>query len=629
MGLSSALASAMSGLRANQAALSIVSSNVANSQTPGYVVQTPNQIEVTTGDFGSTAMTTGVSRELDTYVLNQLRTETGGSGYADQMANILKQLQNVYGTPGNSGTLETALNNFTTALQALSTSSGASSAQTVALGAAQALAQQLNLTTKGIQSLRSNVEQDLGTSAQAANAAMQQIAGINTRLQGLSANDPSAATLMDQRDQAINTLSKYVDVRVTTDGSNQANIYTTTGIQLVGAGLASQFSFASAGALSATSLYNIDPAKSGVGALNIKLPNGSQLDVVANSVVSSGQIAADLKLRDQTLVQAQNQIDQLAATMSSALSDKTTAGSPVLGPPAGFDIDLAGTQPGNTATFTYTDTTTNTQKQITLVNVTDPAALPLQNATNANPMQLGVNFSGGMSAIASVLNTALSGTHLTFSAAPSPATATTLRVTDDNTGLAKVNSSSISKTISSLTSTPGNPQLPLFTDGGQALYTGEITASGSQMTGLAGRIAVNTQLVSDPTRLSVYSTSPVTPAGDTTRSDYLYSQLTTAVFSYSPQSGLGSASQPFTGSVSNYLQQFLSVQANASTQATQLQQGQSVVVSTLQAKFNSTSSVNLDSEMSNLIQLQNAYAANAHVMSVVQSMMNTLIQAQR
>ncbi|WP_448044661.1 flagellar hook-associated protein FlgK [Bradyrhizobium liaoningense] len=626
MGLSSALASAMSGLRANQAALSIVSSNVANSQTPGYVVQRPNQIEVTTGDFGSTAMTTGVSRELDSYVLNQLRTETGGSGYADQMANILKQLQNVYGTPGNSGTLETALNKFTTALQALSTSSGASSAQTVVLGAAQALAQQLNVTTKGIQSLRSNVEQDLGNSARAANAAMQQIADINTKLQGLTPNDPSAATLMDQRDQAINTLSKYVDVRVTTDGSNQTNIYTTTGIQLVGAGLASEFSFASAGALSATSLYNIDPAKSGVGAFNIKLPNGSQVDVVANNVVSSGQIAADLKLRDQTLVQAQDQIDQLAATMASALSDKTTAGSTVTGPPAGFDLDLAGAAPGNTVNITYTDTATNTQRQITLVNVTDPAALPLQNATNANPMRIGVNFSDGMGAIASALNTALSGTHLSFSAAPAPATATTLRVNDDNSGLAKVNSASTTKTISSLTS--GNPQLPLFTDGGQALYTGAITASGSQMTGLAGRIAVNTQLVSDPSRLSVYNTSPVTPAGDTTRSDYLYSQLTNAVFSYSPQTGLGSANQPFTGSVSNYLQQFLSVQANAATQATQLQQGQSVVVSTLQAKFDSTSSVNLDSEMSNLIQLQNAYAANAHVMSVVQSMMNTLLQAQ-
>jgi flagellar hook-associated protein 1 FlgK len=90
--------------------------------------------------------------------------------------------------------------------------------------------------------------------------------------------------------------------------------------------------------------------------------------------------------------------------------------------------------------------------------------------------------------------------------------------------------------------------------------------------------------------MSVYSTSPVTPSGDTTRSDFLYSQLTTAKFSYSPQTGLGSASQPFNGTVSNYLQQFVSLQANASTQATQVQQGQSVVVSTLQQKFNRISS---------------------------------------
>ena len=49
MGLSSALATAMSGLRANQAALSIISSNVANANTPGYVTQNANQIEVASG----------------------------------------------------------------------------------------------------------------------------------------------------------------------------------------------------------------------------------------------------------------------------------------------------------------------------------------------------------------------------------------------------------------------------------------------------------------------------------------------------------------------------------------------------------------------------------------------------
>ena len=124
MSLSSALATAMSGLRANQAALSITSSNIANTQTPGYVAQRVNQVETVSGDFGAGVNVTGVSRQLDQFIQTQLRSETSGGAYADQMANVLSQLQNVYGTPGNAGTLETAYSNFTTALQALATTSG-------------------------------------------------------------------------------------------------------------------------------------------------------------------------------------------------------------------------------------------------------------------------------------------------------------------------------------------------------------------------------------------------------------------------------------------------------------------------------------------------------------------------
>jgi flagellar hook-associated protein 1 len=618
MGLSSALATAMSGLRANQTSLSIISSNVANAQTPGYVTQASNQIELASGGDGSSVLTTGVNRQLDLFVQGQLRTETSGGGYADQTANILGQLQSVYGTPGGSGTLETAYSNFTSALQALSTSSGNSSAQSVALSAAQSLAQQLNTTTQGIQSLRTNVEQDIGNSANLANAAMTQIAQINTRLQGLSPSDPAAATLMDQRDGALNQLSKLMDIRAITDTSNQTNVFTNAGIELVGGSLASTINFSSPGVLGATSLYNANPAKSGVGSLNIKLPNGASIDVVANNVISSGQIAADLKLRDQTLVQAQTQVDQLAATLASSLSDKTTAGAAVAGPPSGFDVSLSGALPGNAVNLTYTDTATNTQHQISIVNVTDPAALPLQNAPNANPQVIGVDFSAGAASVAAQLNAALGGNHLQFS---SPAGS--LRVVDDGTSSASVDAASVTTTITSLAS--GNPQLPLFTDD-NLVYTGQITGSGPQITGLAGRITVNAAVVTDASKLSVYNTSPVTAPGDTTRSDFLYSQLTSAKFSYSTKTGLGSSAAPFNGTVIDYMQAFLSQQSNASTLATQLQQGQSVVVSTLQQKFNSTSAVNIDTEMANLIQVQNTYAANAHIMSVVQSMMTSLLQ---
>ena len=617
MGLSSALATAMSGLRANQASLSIISSNVANAQTPGYVVQNANQSEIASGTIGSSVEITGVNRQLDLFVQNQLRTETSGGSYANQISNILSQLQSVYGTPGGDGTLENALNNFTTALQSLSNSPGDSSAQAVALSAAQTLAGQLNTTTQGIQALRSNVDQDIGNSANQANTDINQIAAINTQLQGMSSTDPLAATLMDQRDSAINDLSKLVDVKVVTDSTNQTNIFTNSGIQLVGAGLASTFTFSSKGSLTATSLYSSNPAQNGVGTLSIKLPNGAAIDVVANNVVSSGQIAADLKLRDQTLTQAQTQVDQMAATLASSLSDVTTAGTAVTGPPTGFSVNTSNVLPGNTVNLTYTDPS-NTQRQISIVNVTDPQALPLQNGANANPLLVGVDFTSGMASVAAQLNTALAGRGLAFSGSGS-----TLTVQGSTT--ATVNAASTTTTSQTVAS--GIPQLALFTDGNTA-YTGQYTASGSEMLGLAGRISVNPAVVNNPSALSIYSTSPQTPSGDNTRSDFMFSQLTNGRFSYSPSTGLGSAAQPFVGTISNYLQSFISQQGSASTLATQLQQGQSVVVNTLQQKFDSTASVNIDTEMSNLIQVQNTYAANAHIMSVVQSMMQTLLQAQ-
>ena len=622
MGLSSALASALSGLRANQIALSVTSSNVANANTPGYVAESVNQIEVPSGGAGASAQITGVTRELDTFIQGQLRTEIGGGGFADQTSNILGQLQSLYGTPGNVGTLETAFNNFTTTLQALSTSSTGLSAQTTALGAAQALAQQLNSTSQGIQALRSNAEQDIGTSVTQANTDLNQIAAINTKLQGLSPTDPTTASLLDQRDNAINDLANLVDVKVITDNSNQVSVFTTTGVQLVGAGLVSQLSFKSGGALTPSSLYNTDPTKSGVGSLTITLPNGASIDAVANKAFSSGKIAADLQLRDQTLVQAQTQVDQLAAKLASSLSDLTTPGTAVTsGTQAGFDLNVANLQPGNTINLTYTDNTTGQQQQVSIVRVDDPTALPLPSPPGASPRVIGINFSGGLASVVTQLNAALAPNHLQFS---NPS-GSTLRVLNDASPDATVNAASVTSTVSSLTS--GNPQLPLFTDAG-SLFTGAITGAGSQVTGLAGRITVNQALLANPANLTVFNNSPTTPAGDTTRPDFIFSQLTNSSFNYSPQTGLGSATAPFSGTIPDYLQQFLSLQANAASSATQLQQGQSVVVSTLQQKFDSTSKVNIDTEMSNLIALQNSYAANAHVMSVIQSMMSTLEQIQ-
>jgi flagellar hook-associated protein 1 FlgK len=622
MSLSSALSIAMSGLTATQAGLSIVSSNVANAGTPGYVSQSVNLNEYGTGGVGTGVQVTGITRALDTYVQSQLRTETSGDGYADQMSNVLQQLQTVYGTPGGQGTLETAFSNLTTAVQGLQTNSGTYSAQSAVVTAAQNMAQQLNSTTQGIQALRTNVQQDIATSVASANADMTQIANLNTQLQGLSPTDPSTATLEDQRDTAINQLAQLVDVRVSTGSNNQVSIYTNSGVQLVGA-QASKLSFNGPATLGASNLYSTNPTQNGVGTITLTSPSGATTDMNATNGFSSGQIAADLQLRDTTLVQAQNQVDQLAASVSSALSDTTTAGTAVTsGTQAGFTLDLSNMQPGNTVNLTYTNTATGTQQQLQIVAVNSSSVLPLPTPSSTSPgtAVIGVNVSGGMASIVSQLNAALGGANLPFS---NPS-GSTLQVLNGTATGSAVSSASATITASSLTS--GSPALPLFTDG-NALYTGAINSSGSQMTGYAGRITVNPAVVANPSSLTVYSTSPPTASGDTTRADYINSQLTTGSYSFSPVTGVGSSSTPFTGTITNYMQQFLSLQGNNATNAQQLAQGQDVVVNTLQQSYNTATGVNMDTQMSNLISLQNAYSANAHVMAVVQSMFTSLLQA--
>lgn len=621
MGLSQALSTAISGLKANQAALALVSSNVANTETPGYTRKTVTQIQTVAGDAASVRVT-GVNRELDQYIQRQVLTENSGATYASVRASALQRLQGIYGDPTSDGTLESSYNDLTNALQALSTSPDSAAARNTVITTAQALASQLNSTSQGIQSLRSDAETSIKNSVDTANVALQQIASINKQLLGTTGNDAASAALMDQRDQYVSQLSQLMDVRVVDNGNNQIGVFTNSGVQLVGSEAAT-LSFNAQGTVTPNTQWNSDPSKSTLGSLTLTFPHGGgSVDLISTGAIRSGAIAGYIDLRDNTLVQAQAQIDQLAASMASALSDKTTGGTAVSsGAQSGFSLDLTGLQNGNNLKFSYTDTITGATHNVTVVRVDDSSALPLKNTftTDPNDEVVGIDFSGGAASVAAQLNTAFASQNINFSN-PSGSTLQVL----NTAGATTVDSASTTVTMTSLTS--GNPQLPLFTDNGVP-YTGAVGANGSQQVGLAGRISVNTTLASDPSRLIVYNTSPLTPSGDTTRSDFILSQLTTGNYSYSPSTGLGSTGTPFKGTLLNYVQQFTTIQGQQASAAQQLSDGQNVVLSTLQNKLNQNSGVNIDDEMAHLLALQNAYSANARVMSAVNSMFTSLLQS--
>ncbi len=617
MSISQALSAALAGINATQQALQVVAGNVANANTPGYVDESVNQVEITTADqSGASVDVTGVNRDLNTLLQNQLWTETSGDSYADTAAQISQQLQQIYGTPGSSSSFDAIFNNFTSALQTLSSSPSSYSSQAAVISAAQNVTQNLNSMTATIQQLRSQAQQGIADGVQSANTALQQIAQINEQLE-TAAPDTSTATLEDQRDQDITQLSQLMNVQVVQNPNNQVSIFTGTGQQLVAGPQASQLSFNNDGSLSATSLWSANPSQDGAGTITLTSPGGATTDLVASNAIQSGQIGAYLQMRDTILPQAQAQLDEFANQMSQALSNQTTNGTAVTsGSQSGFGVGIGGVLTGNTVQLTYTDSS-NVQHTITVVALGSGGSLPLQTSpSNPNGQIIGVDFSGGISSVVTQLNAAF-GTNLQFSNASG-----SLQVLNASSSGNTVNSLSTTTTVTSLTS--GSAQLPLFTDGASTPITGALTSSGSQTTGLAGQIEVNPAVVASPSSLVAYASS--TTVGDPTRPNFILNQINNATLTYSAATGLGSAAQPYSGTLTQYLSEFVSQQAQASTAATNLQQGQDTVLNALQQRFNDQSGVNIDTEMSNLIALQNAYGANARVMTTIQQMFSTLLQ---
>src|SRR6188472_2895832 len=122
MSISQALISSISGLKTDQAGLAMVSANIANANTPGYVRKSVGQAAVGSDGVGITVRVTAIQRELDLYVQRQLRIENSGAAYATTRAQFYNQLQAVYGAPGSDSSLEAVFNKFTSSLQALSSS---------------------------------------------------------------------------------------------------------------------------------------------------------------------------------------------------------------------------------------------------------------------------------------------------------------------------------------------------------------------------------------------------------------------------------------------------------------------------------------------------------------------------
>jgi flagellar hook-associated protein 1 FlgK len=618
MGLSAVLNNALSGLTTNQSSLEVVSRNISNSGTPGYHAESMNVIGQA-GPSSNYAIATQVTRAFDKSLQLSYNNETSDSAYATVTAKYLDQLQTALGTPDGTSSLNTVYNNFETALSTLTASPDDYSTRASVVTSAQALATTLNSLTTQVQGLRQQANQQIGTDVATVNQALSGLASVNQQLASVTLDSTTRAQLMDRRDTLVAQVAGNLDVNASYASDGRVTLTTRSGVTLVDQQAAAQLGFAGNANIGAAQQFSSDDSKNGVGTLVLKTPAGLQIDLVKQDVLQSGELAGLINLRDNTLVQAQDQLDTIAGGLAQSFSTNVTAGTtvPPVGTATGMSVDISQVQPGNTVSLTYS--VGGVSKSVNVVDVTDATKLPMDYTQPNGTRVIGLDFSGGPASVASQLQSLL-GSSLQISGSTSGGTST-LTVLNDGSANSAV--SNLTAATTSTASQDGSLGLNLFVDTGNVPYTGSLDGLTQQL-GFAGRISVSGAVIANNALLVQNTTT--TPIGDVDRVNYLYNQLTNASYADAPvaTSGLGGS---LTGTVGQLISQTMTYQGNQAAAADSANSSHADAMTSLTSRMNSEYGVDVNGEMARLVQLQAAYAANARVVSAVQAMLNALGQA--
>ncbi|MEQ8282830.1 MAG: flagellar hook-associated protein FlgK [Parvibaculum sp.] len=616
MSLSTALGAALSGLNVAQSGIDVTARNIANVGTPGYTRKVPNQVNALAGAEGIGVRREAAQRQIDEFLQQQLRVASAGAASLNVKSSMLGRVDALFGTPDSNASIAGSISALATALQELAGNPEQPAARQALLNQAGNFAAQLNTMSQTVQDMRLEAERNIAHAVEAANGLLKTIAEVNNQISQRQASNQPVGDLQDKRDMAIDELSRLMDVKVNNRDDGTVTIFTSGG-QLLLDRTPVELSFNEQTQIDATSSL----ANGGAGTITLSAGTTS-VDLLAAGAIRSGAIAGYVEMRDTVLTQAQAQLDELAAQLALALSEETVPGEAAVdGAAEGFEIDTAALLPGNSMTLSYT--VNGVPATVTIVRVEDPATLPLTNAATANPNDtvVGVNFNQPMADIVTALQAALPPEVVVSNPGGE-----TIRFLDDGAG-ATSDINGLSALVTPADLADGTTGMALFVDGPNGKIFSNSLDNPPQKTGFASRIQVNPAVIADDTLLVAYDAD--VPLGDAARAHDLIDRLTGRSRYFAPQSGLGGTASPFNGTIDSFARRLVSFQSSQAANAQRDAEAQQVVSASLQDRFDAQTGVNIDDEMSNLLLLQNAYSANARVITTVKQLFDVLMSIGR
>ncbi|MEG6356089.1 flagellar hook-associated protein FlgK [Enterobacter bugandensis] len=317
---------ARNGISVAQAAIRVTGDNLTNGMSGNYsrrslIIGELGGMSTAQGFYGYGARASGVERAYDAFANNQLRDSLSGyasfTGRMEQLADIDNMLAD------ESDNVSVSLGKLFKDMATLSGDPADGPARAAVFTSLDVLANRYNASAKRLSGLEKSTNTQIERSAKEINSYTEQLAELNKQLERHQGNGAPPADLLDQRDALLEGLSEQLGITVTEDQiSGRVSVTLSDGRPLVSGGTAYKLE---------TSPSDADPNKMIVSYVDA---NGKASPLDENAI-TKGRLGGLFKFRNEDLVVARQDLDQIAFMMAHRMNEQHGEGLTPGGAPGG------------------------------------------------------------------------------------------------------------------------------------------------------------------------------------------------------------------------------------------------------------------------------------------------------
>lgn len=231
-------------LFAHRQAMQTAGHNISNSSTEGYTRQRVNlrafepiyrpdlERAETPGQIGQGVDIASITRLRDELLDTRIVGETYDGGYWDTRDSYIAMMEQIYNEPADTS-IRTRLDQFWDSWQELSLYPESNSARQVVLTRGTTLQDAVHHRYKGLSGIRDMLNGDIEATVKQVNDISKHIADLNAEIVKSKAMGDNPNDLMDKRDVLTEKLANLIDISVTKVDEDETYIIYTAGRELV------------------------------------------------------------------------------------------------------------------------------------------------------------------------------------------------------------------------------------------------------------------------------------------------------------------------------------------------------------------------------------------------------------